>query len=73
MHTAQTEVKVTVGSADVKERDKIAQLSALMYRQRPVLARVLHSLHPLISGFRAFKGSDMKGSSEIDRGFRFRG
>ena len=27
------------------------------------------SLEPFISGFRVFLGSDLKGSSEIDRGF----
>ena len=30
----------------------------------------LASLDPFISGFRVFLGSDLKGSSEIDRGFR---
>ena len=29
-----------------------------------------HSLDPLIAGFWVFLGSDLKGSSEIDRGFR---
>ena len=33
-------------------------------------ARLLPSLDPFISGFLIFLGSDLKGSSEIDRGFR---
>ena len=40
----------------------------------PVLVRDLQllvdSLDPFIAGFCFFLGSDMKGSSEIDRGFR---